>query len=78
MQVKVSALLAAEVKKDILKDLPTAAGASDVRPFVEDIENLSRLYNDPVMLFADEDAIYILPAEATSEADGKGGGGGSF
>lgn len=66
------------VKEDILKDLPTAAGASDVRPFVEDIENLSRLYNDPVMLLADEDAIYILPAEATSEADGKGGGGGSF
>jgi hypothetical protein len=67
-----------EVKKDILKDLPTAAGASDVRPFVEDIENLSRLYNDPVMLLADEDAIYILPAEAISEADGKGGGGSSF
>lgn len=61
------------MKKDILKDLPTAAGASDVRPFVEDIENLSRLYNDPVMLLADEDAIYILPAEAAGEADGKGG-----
>ncbi len=67
-----------EVKNDILKDLPTAAGASDVRPFVEDIENLSRLYNDPVMLLADEDAIYILPGEAISEADGKGGGGSSF
>lgn len=67
-----------EVKNDILKDLPTAAEASDVRPFVEDIENLSRLYNDPVMLLADEDAIYILPGEAISEADGKGGGGSSF
>ena len=56
-----------EVKNDILKDLPTAAEASDVRPFVEDIENLSRLYNDPVMLLADEDAIYILPGEAISD-----------
>lgn len=66
------------VKEDILKDLPTAAGASDVRPFVEDIENLSRLYNDPVMLLADEDAIYILPADAAREADDKSGGGGAF
>jgi hypothetical protein len=66
------------VKKDILKDLPTAAEASDVRPFVEDIENLSRLYNDPVMLLADEDAIYILPAEAAGEADDKGGSGDAF
>lgn len=66
------------MKKDILKDLPTAAVASDVRPFVENIENLSRLYNDPVMLLADEDAIYILPAEAAGEADDKGSSGDAF
>ena len=52
--------------------------ASDVRPFVENIENLSRLYNDPVMLLADEDAIYILPAEAAGEADDKGSSGDAF
>ncbi|MGI6535100.1 MAG: hypothetical protein ACOX12_01585 [Eggerthellaceae bacterium] len=56
-------------KRNILKDLPAAAGASDVRPFVEDIENLERLYNDTVMLLADDETIYVLPADAAEAAD---------
>ena len=33
----------------------TDARSSDVRPFVENIENVNRLYNEPTMLIADED-----------------------
>lgn len=56
---------------DILKDLPAAANGSDVRPFIEDIEGIRHLYNDTVMLLADEESVYIVPADAVqaSEAD---------
>ena len=37
------------------------ASSSDVRPFVDSIENVSRLYNEPVMLMVDEAAVYVLP-----------------
>ena len=45
------------------------ARSSDVRPFVENIENVNRLYNEPTMLLADEDAIYVLPIEEREQDD---------
>ena len=42
------------------------ASSSDVRPFIDNIENVSRLYNEPVMLMADEAAVYVLPGSAAS------------
>ena len=47
----------------------TDARSSDVRPFVENIENVNRLYNEPTMLLADEDAIYVLPIEEREQDD---------
>ena len=39
----------------------TDARSSDVRPFVENIENVNCLFGEPTMLIANEDAIYVLP-----------------
>ena len=50
------------VKRDMMRKI-TDARSSDVRPFVENIENVNRLYNEPTMLLADDDAIYMLPIE---------------
>ena len=52
-----------DIKKDMMMKLVDAC-SSDVRPFVDNIENASRLYNEPVMIMADSDAIYVLPGEA--------------
>ena len=60
-----------EVKRDILRDLPDAC-SSDVRPFVSGIEAIDHLYNDDVMLLADSETVYILPAEAASFGAGQG------
>ena len=40
----------------------TDARSSDVRPFVESIERVSSLYNEPALLLADSEAVYLLPA----------------
>ena len=48
------------VKTDMMSEL-IEASRSDVRPFIDNIENVSRLYNEPVMLMADEVAVYVLP-----------------
>ena len=53
------------VKDGMMKEL-IEASSSDVRPFIDNIENVSRLYNEPVMLMADEAAVYVLPGSATS------------
>lgn len=53
------------VKTDMMREL-IEASSSDVRPFIDNIENVSRLYNEPVMLMADEVAVYILPGSAAS------------
>ena len=50
------------VKQGMLGKL-TDARSSDVRPFIDNIENVNRLYNEPVMLLTDDDAIYVLPVE---------------
>lgn len=39
----------------------TDARSSDVRPFIDNIETVNRLYNEPVMLLADCETIYFLP-----------------
>ena len=62
-----------DVKKEMLSSLPDAR-SSDVRPFVDNIKNVNHLYNDPVMLLADSEAIYVLPVDtsqgnATSDKD---------
>lgn len=54
------------VKRDMMRKI-TDARSSDVRPFVENIENVNRLYNEPSMLIADEDAIYVLPISESGE-----------
>lgn len=56
------------VKRDMMRKIADAR-SSDVRPFVENIENVSRLYNEPTMLLADEDAIYVLPIEKEEQDD---------
>jgi len=56
------------VKRDMMRKI-TDARSSDVRPFVENIENVNRLYNEPTMLFADDDAIYVLPIEKEEQDD---------
>lgn len=56
------------VKHDMMRKI-TDARSSDVRPFVENIENVNRLYNEPTMLLADEDAIYVLPIEKEEQDD---------
>ena len=56
------------VKRDMMRKI-TDARSSDVRPFVENIENVNRLYNEPTMLLADEDAIYVLPIEKEEQDD---------
>ena len=52
------------VKHDMMHRLVDAS-RSDVRPFIENIENISRLYNEPMVLMADESAVYMLPASDT-------------
>ena len=56
------------VKLDMMRKIADAR-SSDVRPFVENIENVNRLYNEPTMLLADEDAIYVLPIEKEEQDD---------
>lgn len=56
------------VKDEMMREL-VAASKSDIRPFIENIENVSRLYNEPVLLMADENAIYVLPGHATDLED---------
>ncbi len=56
-----------DVKRDMMRKI-TDARSSDVRPFVESIENVNRLYNEPSMLLADEEAIYVLPVKGGPEA----------
>ena len=54
------------ISKDLrgnVTDKLIGASSSDVRPFVDSIQNINRLYNEPMALVADEDAIYILPSE---------------
>lgn len=51
-----------DVQDDILGGLPDACSA-DVRPFVSGIEAVDHLYNDDVMLLADDEALYVLAAE---------------
>lgn len=53
------------VKTDMMGRL-VEASRSDVRPFIDSIENVSRLYNEPVMLMADEAAVYVLPGGAAA------------
>lgn len=53
------------MKDDMMGNL-IEASSSDVRPFIENIEKVSHLYNDPVLLLADEDAVYVLPGSATN------------
>lgn len=55
------ARLSQGLKHDIMGKLIDAS-SSDVRPFMDNIENVNRLYNEPVMLLADENAVYILPS----------------
>lgn len=45
------------------------AKASDVRPFVEGIKSVGRLYNDPVLLLADAESVYVLPASELEDND---------
>lgn len=56
------------VKRDMMCKI-TDARSSDVRPFVENIENVNRLYNEPTMLIADDDAIYVLPIDESRESE---------
>lgn len=51
------------MKTDMMSEL-IEASRSDVRPFIDNIENVSRLYNEPVMLIADEVAVYVLPGDS--------------
>lgn len=53
------------MKQDMMKKLIDASH-SDVRPFVESIKSVDRLYNEPVMLMADQEILYVLPADATN------------
>lgn len=48
------------MKRDMMRKLIDAR-SSDVRPFVDNIKNVNRIYNEPTMLLADDDAIYVLP-----------------
>lgn len=54
------------MKQDMMKRLIDAS-SSDVRPFIENIGNIGRLYNEPVLLMADEEAIYVFPVEEKTE-----------
>lgn len=56
------------VKRDMMRKI-TDAHSSDVRPFAENIENVNRLYNEPTMLIADGDAIYVLPINESRESE---------
>lgn len=56
------------VKRDMMRKI-TGARSSDVRPFVDNIENVNRLYNEPTMLLADDDAIYVLPIKKEKQDD---------
>jgi len=56
------------MKKGMMEKLVDAS-SSDVRPFIDNIESVSRLYNEPVMLMADEETLYILPADAAKIED---------
>lgn len=37
--------------------------SSEIRPFIDSLENIGELYNEPVMLLADGEAVYLLPVE---------------
>ena len=39
------------------------ASTSDVRPFIENIESVDRLYNEPYLLLGDADSVYVVPIE---------------
>lgn len=56
------------VKNDMMKKL-VQASSSDVRPFIDNIENISRLYNKPTMLMADDNAVYVLTVEEEIQAN---------
>ena len=56
------------VRRDMMSKI-TDTCSSDVRPFVENIENVNRLYNKPSMLLADEGAIYVVPLESKPPAN---------
>lgn len=59
------------VKCDMMRKLVDVI-SSDVRPFVENIESVSRLYNEPTILLTDEEAIYVLPIEEDASKTGAG------
>ncbi len=61
-----------DIKQGMMGKL-IGAQSSDVRPFVDNIENVNRLYNEPVMLLADEDAIYVLPVSENGAGSGEVG-----
>ena len=42
-----------------MMDTPVDACKSDVRPFVEGIERVCELYNQPSMLLVNEDSVYV-------------------
>lgn len=52
-----------EMKTGMMNEL-IEASRNDVHPFIDNIKNISRLYNEPVMLFADEVAVYVLPGDS--------------
>lgn len=51
-----------DVSRDMI-DKVADARAGDVRPFISSLESVSRLYNEPTMLLADKEAVYILPVD---------------
>jgi len=57
-----------DLKNQMMSELVDAR-ASDVRPFVEGINGVGRLYNDPVLLLADADSVYVLPASEFEDED---------
>lgn len=59
------------VKRDMMGRLADAR-SSDVRPFIESVEAVNRLYNEPTMLLANKDAIYVLPIESYDNSTEKG------
>ncbi len=57
--------LSCDIEHDILGGLPDAC-STDVRPFVSGIEAVEHLYNDNIVLLANDEVIYLLPAEDTN------------
>lgn len=50
------------LSSDMLSKL-VEASTSDVRPFIENIESVDRLYNEPYLLLGDADSVYVVPIE---------------